>query len=304
MSAFAVPARFSDAVILHLLRCFTMDPNFGTAQILLITGAPGSGKTFQLRHTLVAAGVEIVEFDAGDVESPSANEPIRRLQSCTTRVRENLDKKIPSALVIDDAHLLLGRMGQTQYTHNLQRIIAELMKTATAVNLQSGVAVATPIILIANHSDYFNEAMVRHGRARHLHWCPSHDELSSIVHNIFPLMRDPAIRSLLECFVAEDVSFFAALQDAMIDKYLQDWMSSRHGYDVALRASLADRDQLRPAYDYTVEDLIRVGARLRAERENSEIVAGVDVIRQQANRSEFDGKLHDAALGSGRLAVD
>lgn len=293
MPSFVVPQRFTEAVVLHLMRCFCMDPDFGSGQILLITGAPGSGKTFQLYHTLAQAGVRAVGFDAGDVESASANEPVRRLVSRMEAVTSAIRSRVPSALVIDDAHLLLGRFELTQYTHNLQRIVAELMRAATAVNLSNGTAVAAPMILVANRADLFDSAMIRHGRARHLHWDPTCCELELVVQALFPQMVHAEISTLLNQFAGEQVSFFSALRDAMIDEYLL-LRISKEDYGAALRTSLTTRERLRPELMFSFQDALRVGETIRSERARWTTPVGGKLLVRES--TESDGRSSDGAI--------
>src|ERR1700722_20177721 len=132
-----VPGRFSEEVALHLLRCYSLDPDYGASQILLVIGQAGSGKTCELAQVVADAGVERVPFGADQSESEQANKPVVWLRSCFNQVRDSLKSGVPSALIIDNADLLLGRYSLTQYTHNLQRITSELLRVASSVSVES-----------------------------------------------------------------------------------------------------------------------------------------------------------------------
>ncbi|HEV7450567.1 MAG TPA: hypothetical protein VGO16_04110 [Pseudonocardiaceae bacterium] len=172
-------------------------------------------------HVLDQAGVITVVFGANEIESPSANEPIRALRARVDEVMSNLDRHVPSALVLDDADLLLGRFALTQYTHNLQRVTAELMRIAGAVNLESqGGALAAPIFMLGNRRDLFHEPLLRPGRARLFIWVPERDEVQLVLERVFHESTPHDIASLIEKFRGQQLSFFAALRDALLDEFL------------------------------------------------------------------------------------
>lgn len=255
----AIPPRFTDALLLHLARCFSMNGVAGSAQILLIVGEPGTGKTFQLTHTLSMHGVACVNFGAIEIENPSANEPLRVLRSRVDTVRRNLESGTPSALVIDDADLLLGRFALTQYTHNLQRVTAELMKIASAINAEDGIRpLAAPIFMLANNIDILHGPLLRPGRARLFQWKPTGDELQFVLERIFLELSSDDVRALRKEFPRQRVAFFSALRDALVDNYLLGIVRTGSPFE-SLQLLLEQRGHARPILRYSLAHAIDIG---------------------------------------------
>lgn len=253
MGVTLLPVRFRQAVITHMLRCFSMDASLGAPQILAIVGRPGTGKTFQLGAVLSEAQVVQVPFGAEEVDSRHANEPIVRLHERMNRVSQLLANRQPAALVFDDVDLLLGRFAETQYTHNLQRLNAELMKVANAIWLGNAEAQAMPIFMVGNDLGKLHQPLLRSGRARTLHWDPSREELAGMVAGLFPELTGAEAFALVSDFPGRTIAFFAALRATLIDAY---WALQLDGTEPAclLRDTLETPDS-RPELRFGLSEV-------------------------------------------------
>ena len=238
-------------------RCLSMDSMLGAPQILAIAGRPGTGKTFQLSTSLNLAGVTSVYFAAEDVESPNANTPVLRLRERLAEVTDLLRRGEPAALVLDDADLLLGRFASTQKTHNLQRLIAELMRVANARWAGSVSSTPLPIFMIGNDLASLHQPLLRAGRARVLQWDPRSAELEEMVASLFREISHADVESLVTAFPAQPIAFFAALRASVTDAY---WSAQLAGLEpaVLLRQVLSTRGT-GPQPTFKLADLIRIG---------------------------------------------
>ena len=86
-----ISSEFRRQVFLHLYLNATASPGDSTPLFLLISGAPGEGKTYQLRHCLQEFGVDRHDLDSTAVEDPSAGRPdreiIRRFEDAAKDIR-------------------------------------------------------------------------------------------------------------------------------------------------------------------------------------------------------------------------
>lgn len=259
-----IPARFRATVLEHVLRCFIVDPTFGGSQVLAIVGPPGVGKTFQLSRACVSADVQLVSFNAVDAEHPNSNRPIVRLRECLEEVETLLASQLPAALVLDDADLLLGRFGNTQYTHNLQRLLAELMSVAGSITVDRSEPRRLPIFLIANDIDVVHAPLFRAGRARRFDWLPSPTEQAEIVSGLFPLLTEIEAARLSADFPDQPVAFFASLRDAMVDSHVRRLLRDEEPATV-LRWALIHAASARPSLSYDYADALAIGESLLAQ---------------------------------------
>jgi SpoVK/Ycf46/Vps4 family AAA+-type ATPase len=252
-----VPERFRAAVLRHLVRALLADPVFGGAQILAILGPPGGGKTFGLAQVLAEADVAVALFSAADIEDPRAGVPIRRLRSQLAEVEATIAGHAPAALVIDDADLLLGRFAGTQYTHNLQHLVGELMALASSVSFERPGARIAPVFLIGNDVSLLHAPLLRPGRARILRWEPTTAEISGIAQSLFPLLTRDECERLTRRHPREPLAFFAALREALVDRYVDFLIAERPAADV-LRVATSPLEAKRPVLEYTFADVCEV----------------------------------------------
>lgn len=215
MTPLVVPIRFFDEIALHLASCL-MGGDFGSSQLMLIMGPPGGGKTYNLERSLGYLGVEQYTFAADHVESHQANKPIESLDARLSAVRRVIAQGSLSALVMDDADLLLGKYTGVQYTHNLQHLNQRLMEVATGYR-QFG---PCPIYVCANDASLLHSPLVRLGRARVFEWVPNPDEMLQIVRNLFDYLTPQDAIELVRSFPCETAAFFGRLRQQAMDEYL------------------------------------------------------------------------------------
>ena len=253
-----LPARFAIEIKTHVLSTLA-GSRFGASQILLVIGEPGTGKTWNLFRVLSRAGVHVSTWDATEVESPNANQPVERLEGAIAQVRATIRTGRPAALVLDDTDLLLGRIAGTQYTHNLQHLVQHLMSVATG----DPESMPCPIFFCANDPALLHAPLIRHGRAKKFHWEPDEAERFSMMHAHFPSLAEPDARAVFARFRQQPPAFFSALRQIATERYVRDELLS--GDDTLLwrQAVAAANGQLKlPTYAVDVPAMIRLGAEL------------------------------------------
>lgn len=261
MSHTTVPTRFFNEVALHLTSCLFGDA-FGASQIMLIVGPPGSGKTFNIERSMSALSVTSEVFSADHVESFQANHPIESLDARLSSVRRSIASGELSALIMDDADLLLGRYPGVQYTHNLQHLNQKLMEVATGYR-QHG---ACPVYLCANDPSVLHSPLVRLGRARVFEWRPNRDEVIMVVQNLFPYLHWEDAAGLESAFPSESPAFFGRLRQQVMDAYLSVRLHrdvrSLLGEALAVSNGVSKPPTIRPS----LSQLIELGNGIQAER--------------------------------------
>jgi SpoVK/Ycf46/Vps4 family AAA+-type ATPase len=261
----AIIPRFAAEVRLHMLTTFGITGSEGRPQILLIYGAPGSGKTFQLNECLRAYKIEPVVFDSAEVEHGTAGEPINMLKSKIEKVCYQNSRGTPSALILDDVDLLLGRFAGTQYTHNLQHIIQELMRVAVGIADTTGAPERVPMFFLANDVVNLHLPLLRLGRARFFHWMPTLQEMAVIVQKIIPGLSCEESATLVETFPGELPAFYQDLKDLISRNAVLQLYS--HQDFAELLQSLSNIPIVNSVHiGYTLADLISIGQLLRQER--------------------------------------
>jgi SpoVK/Ycf46/Vps4 family AAA+-type ATPase len=207
-----IPARFVQAVRQHLLLNYM---NLDYPVILGIFGAPGEGKTFQLRTILDALGVEQRSVSAADLESENAGEPGKLLLAEYVRAAESIGSGTPSALVIDDIDTTVGEWANNTGTVNHQQILAQLMHFADRPTVieRLGRVRRVPIFTTGNDFSKIYPPLRRPGRMVSMFWEPTPQERHDVVAAI---LADLANRQVVERLVADyprrPISFFAQLR--------------------------------------------------------------------------------------------
>jgi SpoVK/Ycf46/Vps4 family AAA+-type ATPase len=217
-----VSSEFRRQVFLHLYLNATALPGDSTPLFLLISGAPGEGKTFQLQHCLHEFDIDRHDLDSTAVEDPSAGRPdreiIRRFEDAAKDIRRTCR---PACIVMEDVHLLLGRYDITQYTMNLQHVISQLMLFADKMS-NTEVSSRVPVFMTANDTTVLEQPLIRHGRAKQFSWAPSPEERLAILAGILPELDPREILSLSEEYADKPVSFFAQLRQEIYYDFFSD----------------------------------------------------------------------------------
>ena len=259
-----ISTEFRRQVFLHLYLNATASLGDSTPLFLLIYGAPGEGKTFQLRHCLREFDVDRHDLDSTAVEDPSAGRPdreiIRRFEDAAGEVNRT---GRPACIVMEDIHLLLGRYATTQYTMNLQHVLSQLMLFAdTMANTRASSRV--PVFMTANDTTVLDQPLIRHGRARQFSWAPSSEEKLAIMADILPELEADEIVSLKSRYPDMPVSFFAQLRQEIQYDFLSDIVLTDDP-GLRLRRAVTGGPIDRPQISVNLELVFRAAERLVEE---------------------------------------
>lgn len=184
-----IPARFFDAVWLHLARLDLMHDDYhglSTPLILCIEGQPGVGKSYQLAGTLRQLNCVYVRVDASDFGGEFENEPVRRLQSALDTLMDSHKDGLPRpALVIDDLDVSLGRFSSlTQNTINTQLTTGWLMSLADRISDPTFSSSFPAIFVTGNNLGLVHQPLLRSGRARLFEYEPTGEETAAVLNPI------------------------------------------------------------------------------------------------------------------------
>jgi SpoVK/Ycf46/Vps4 family AAA+-type ATPase len=227
-----IPARFSTEVRQHLLLNFTEFPE--QPLILGIFGAPGEGKTYQLRGALSQAKIKQYSVSAADMESDHAGEPAKLVLSEYVKAARAVESGVPSALVIDDIDTTIGEWAQNTGTVNHQQVLAQIMHLADHPNvierfaedrnrphvLTSLLVRRVPVFVTGNDPGKIYSPLRRPGRMTVLHWEPAPAERQEMICGIFHgMLSADRVDRLLQRYPDQPVAFFASLRMAIIRRF-------------------------------------------------------------------------------------
>lgn len=155
-------------IFLHL--AMNLDPRYArdTAQILILNGAYGVGKTVSVEETLTRCGCGIVRIQASELESELAGAPAKTI--CLRYLKASQcqeEKKRPYALVIEDIHLAFSVNRNTYNTQNLHQTIGTLMGICDYPHQVGGACThRIPIFMTTNNLTRVCGGLIRPGRSR------------------------------------------------------------------------------------------------------------------------------------------
>lgn len=208
---YCVPARFENAIFLHLLGNAIGVQGFPL--MLGIHGPSGHGKSFQCTVLLSRWNLLTRHVSGSRLENSAAGGPTRVLNDeykAASDASRNEGRQ--SCIVIDDIDAGIGHFGQdVTYTVNRQNVSAALMNLCDHPNTMEGQSVQrVPIIVTANALHTLYAPLIRHQRMTVFHWEVDPMEKSEIVVRMFSDLLPPenAIK-LVKQFEAEPVAFFA-----------------------------------------------------------------------------------------------
>ena len=165
--------------------------------------------------------------DATMFESVEAGEPTRLLKDLYARaaaVRMPGPGREPraAALVLDDAHLFLGRYAGTQYTVNSQHLQGLLQGLCDDPSLAFGRPMPrVPVFMTCNDLDSLPLSLRRPGRTTLLHWSLTLEERIGVLRRLFPNIDRDDLEYLVLEFVAEPLAFFADLKRTWTERQTQ-----------------------------------------------------------------------------------
>lgn len=184
-----------------------------------IFGAPGEGKTFQLRMALETLGVRIHSISAADFESERAGVPGKDLLATYVAAARAISERRPSCLVIDDIDTTVGEWENNTGTVNHQQVLAQLMHLADRpCDVEKiGRVERVPIFLTGNDFSKLYPPLRRPGRMAVLHWEPTTEERRDIVSTLLAGLADRAVTArLLASYPRHPISFFAELRSQLV----------------------------------------------------------------------------------------
>ncbi|MEU0881454.1 AAA family ATPase [Lentzea sp. NPDC005914] len=208
-----IAQRFARAVHDHLVLSLVNLPEHPV--IMGIFGAPGEGKTFQLRTVLDDANVHVLSINAADFESDRAGVPGKHLLASYVSAARAIEGKRPSCLVIDDVDTTAGEWENNTGTVNHQQVLAQLMHLADRpCDVESiGRIARVPIFVTGNDFGKLYPPLRRPGRMTALHWAPSAEERRAVITTVLMgLAGDDVVANLLASYPRHPVSFFAELR--------------------------------------------------------------------------------------------
>jgi hypothetical protein len=180
---------------------------------------------------LAEMGVAIHRFSLADFESPSAGLPAVRLVEAYLGAAIESPRETPSALLIEDIDLALGRGGDgaevIQRTMNRDLVIGTLMSLCDSPsrvkipvesqlpdNGRFRICYRTPIIITGNNLRHIYRPLFRHGRARLVSWAPAESTRVRYVSHLFKIDLEHAA-SLVREFKDEPMSFWSSVSDEL-----------------------------------------------------------------------------------------
>lgn len=204
-----IPERFTRNVDAHLLGNYLGIDHFPL--ILVISGKPGAGKTYQLRNYLGAIDVSPFSISAADLESFQAGRPAKLIQEKYISASSRISEGKPTALLIDDIDTTLGEWENNTGTVNHQTILAFLMHIADNPIYIDGFGEVNrvPIFFTGNNIDRLYAPLMRKGRASHFIWEPTRSEKAQIIKSLYKLDSIDAAIELVDLFPEESMSFFS-----------------------------------------------------------------------------------------------
>lgn len=230
-----VPPRLARDIFLHLYRNLVIRDG---PLLLGIHGAPGIGKSFGLRTVLRRLGIQAIYLSSGEMESPEAGEPARRVRESYLAAGRLRSRKVPilAALILDDADVGLGDWGNnTQYTVNRQTVYGEMMRLCDEPEEVEGHPVPrVPIILVGNNLGRLYGPLVREGRMTLLEWALLPEELIRVLSGIFPELTPVEVQKVAATFPDATTAFFSDIRRRLEDSQL-----------LATLKGLSPRDLLR-----------------------------------------------------------
>jgi SpoVK/Ycf46/Vps4 family AAA+-type ATPase len=203
--------------------------------MLGIFGAPGEGKTFQLRAIFDSLNVEQRSVSAADLESDHAGEPGKLLLAEYIRASENIAAGTASALVIDDIDTTVGEWANNTGTVNHQQILAQLMHFADRPTVveRFGRVRRVPIFTTGNDFSKIYPPLRRPGRMVSMFWEPTLHERREVVAMILSDLATPdVVDRLIKDFAHRPISFFAQLRILTLASTVES-IVSRASFEIA-----------------------------------------------------------------------
>ena len=267
-----IPQRFIDEVDKHILGNMLKLPDFPV--MLIINGAPGMGKSFQLRKYLEAIDVETCTMSAADMESYQAGKPVNILCKTYIRASDRIKEGHPTVLLIDDIDIMIGEWERNTGTVNHQTLLAFFMHIADNPEIidDQGVEISVervPIILTGNYIETLYGPLIRNGRANRFDWNPNREEKVKMLKNIDALSEGDIAETLVDTYPDKEIAFFSSIVANLkadrlteITKYIVfKYVLTVPGYKEDIEAKYTNKikeisaeDIINKAYDMTAHE--------------------------------------------------
>ena len=280
-------------------RC--IDPENRRPMILTVVGLPGTGKSFMTWQILREAGVVVDALAASAFSGPHEGMSVRPFRDKILELGggRNAETLPPRALLIEDFDRGVGgrdEEGRDGHTVNSDLLITEIMSYADKPNrivvpedLNKGApaqtfrVLPTAIVMTANDTTRIHFALRRFGRSRIIKWQPTSSEMVGMVQCIFPTVPDDAVRSLVEHFPHQPISFYENLLGELRERQTQEALSQYHGDFRRAFTEDAIRQRgvmlARESYAaYQLEELTRIGKELVERQEAVNLLKNREVI--------------------------
>ena len=269
-----IPEEFKEVVTKHVYRnvIANISDQWTAPLILVISGPPGVGKTYQVHRILEGLDLNIHEMSGAEFENGQAGVPAKQLLERYDQASQDYeDSKKPAVLLIDDADTVIGNWGEmVQYTVNSQMVNKTLLDIAdhpkkvhklrgrdyAGVTLDKKSVNRIPIIMTCNDSNKFYAPLMRPGRTTIFLWNPDASTIKNVVAGIF------------EGILSEEDSF--RLVDVLTD-YSEEVDAEKYRYGVPIsvysdiKAMLRDDMIIRISNEIPLNKLI----------ENPQLVEGM-----------------------------
>jgi AAA+ superfamily predicted ATPase len=257
-----VPLRFVDAVVGHILanRLF---PEV-TPLILAIIGAPGTGKSWQVREVARKLSWHVVELNASSLAGEREGVVVSTLYEAYARAVLGLQRHSESFLLTDDFDLSMasirGNVETSQHTQLLISALMELCDRPSAV--RERFPKRAPIILTTNSLDAVYAPLIRYGRMHIFHWAPIPEELALIVERILAPLSCDVRKQLAQHYRDEGLAFFRELKSEL----LKQLIINRFSHDSSSAFAIAAHEIEDEFAQASFETLEMFGSKILASR--------------------------------------
>jgi SpoVK/Ycf46/Vps4 family AAA+-type ATPase len=283
-----IPEKFRTVVRAHIWRNALAElTDNQTPTILVISGPPGVGKTFQTRIILEEMGARIFELPSTVFEDKESGRPMKTIMNTYNQASNEYDNRKHPVILIEDADSAIGRGEDVQVTINtqhingvLREIIDNPKKTITLrgadygnLTLEKTGIHRVPIIMTCNDSSKIYPPLIRSGRAKLFAWVPSQNDLIKMVKGIFPTLSNSdcgkLVKSLVEYSKKVDekkyhygipISIFQDIKSEMQEYAVIEFSKEHKLSDLFDMTSIPDH--LENEVEYAIQDLINVGKTL------------------------------------------
>ena len=292
-----IPERFEREVSLHIFKNYfaNIERSFKTPLILAISGAPGTGKTFQTTRVLETLNITPYIISGAEFEDEHAGIPVKNLRNQYIEISEDVyyNKNSKAAIIIEDIDAALGQWGGlVQYTMNRQLLIKTLIDFADnpykiSYCNEDGNPIEhqtqrIPIIVTLNDETKMYEPLMRNGRCTIFPWIPSTEDMTNILRQIFhnteleyimDLVYDDLLRyaqsNINPNITTLPISLFSDIKSSLYDDFIWGAFKSNKSFNEIIE-SFKDNLTLKDGFrsSFTMYDAISIGKKLLRKNKN------------------------------------